>query len=176
MKRRDSADFDIDALYTALDRERRLRDMSWQQLVRAMGHQSGKTHARHISPSTLSGMRKRRGVEADGVLQMLRWLGRTPESFAPPSNNRTFTGPATLPEVARGQVLRFDTRAIYLALDAQRISRGITWKQVAQEIGGLNPASLTGLSKGGRTWFPQVMRIFAWLGRSAASFTRASDW
>jgi hypothetical protein len=52
----------------------------------------------------------------------------------------------------------------------------MTWKQVAHEIGGVNPAGLTRLSKGGRTAFPEVMRIVRWLGRPAASFTRLSNW
>jgi len=72
------------------------------------------------------------------------------------------------------RILRFDTRAIYAALDARRTERGMTWRQVAAEIGGLNAASLTHLAKGGRTSFPGVMRITAWLGRSAANFTRAA--
>jgi hypothetical protein len=52
----------------------------------------------------------------------------------------------------------------------------MTWKQVVHEIGGVNPADLTGLSKGGRTAFPEVMRIVRWLGRPAGSFTRLSNW
>jgi hypothetical protein len=51
----------------------------------------------------------------------------------------------------------------------------MTWKAVADEIGGFNTASLVRLSKGGRTGFPQVMRIARWLGRSAASLTRIAN-
>jgi len=36
-------------------------------------------------------------------------------------------------------------------------------------------ASLTHLAKGGRTAFPQVMRMVQWLGRCAAEFTFAAE-
>ena len=167
------ADFDIDALYQALDAERRARGLSWQRLALEISSQFDESRATAISPGTLSGMRKRRVIEGDGVLQMLRWLDRTPESFVP--GDGTSSSPdATLPAVGRNSILRFDARAIHAALDARRDQRGMTWKQVAAEIGGLNASSLTRLAKGGRVGFPDVMRVVRWLGRPAASFTRAS--
>jgi transcriptional regulator with XRE-family HTH domain len=63
--------FDARALYEALDEQRRSRGMSWQEVAREIG----------VSASTL--IRTRRGgrMEADGMLAMVRWLGRTAESF-----------------------------------------------------------------------------------------------
>jgi len=72
------------------------------------------------------------------------------------------------------QVLRFDTKRLFAALDAARLERGRTWVQVAQEIGTVSPASLTHLQKGGRTAFPHVMRMVRWLDRPAADFVRTS--
>ena len=161
------AEFDIDALFTALDAERRSRGLSWEKIAREMGGMFG------INPSTLSGMRSKRVVEGDGVLGMLRWLGRTPESFVP--GHPAPTENTALPVVGSFRLLRFDTKAIYVALDAQRVARGMTWKAVAKEIGGLGAAGLTRLERGGRTAFPEVMRIVRWLGRPAASFTRIAD-
>ncbi len=89
-----------------------------------------------IAASTLSGMRGKRVIEGDGVLQALRWLNRTPESFVPghvPAANEA------LPHVDPDRILRFDAIAIYQALDAQRIARGLSWSQVAREIGGIAP-------------------------------------
>ena len=106
---------------------------------------------------------------------MLRWLNRSPESFMP-GYKESETGDATLPAVPPGAILRFDAKAIYAALDAQRTERKLTWQQIADEIGGIRVGGLTRLAKGGRVAFPEVMRIFRWLGRSAASFTRASLW
>lgn len=162
MRVKRSSDFDIPALYAAIDTLRQSRALSWQQVVREIG----------VSHSTLVGLRTRRAVEGDGVLQMLLWLHRTPESFVPGCD--TAASPPDQSPDAPNCVLRFDTRAIYAALDAQRARKGLTWTEVAQRIGGLKPASLTRLSKGGRTSFPQVMRIVAWLGRPALTFTRIS--
>ena len=61
------------------------------------------------------------------------------------------------------------------ALNAERQERGITWKQVAEELGrGFAANMLTHMSKGGRVGFPGVMRIVGWLGQPAANFTRPS--
>jgi hypothetical protein len=127
------------------------------------------TPARLISPSTLSGMRQRRTIEGDGVLQMLRWLGRSPESFLA---DRAGESRATelLPQVGPSQILRFDTRALYAALDARREERGMSWRQVADEIDAITAASLTRVSKDGRIGFPDVMRIVACGGCPAVTF------
>ena len=158
--------FDVQALYAALDEQRCSRRLSWQEVAREIGS---------VSPSTLNGMRARGSVEGDGVLQMLRWLDRTPESFVP-GHQAASTGEETLPRAGRTQKLRFDTKAMYAALDSRRLEQGMTWQQVADEIGGVNVANLTRLAHGGRVAFPHVMRLFGWLGRPAASFMRVSEW
>jgi hypothetical protein len=119
-------------------------------------------------------MRKRRVLEGDGVLQMLRWLGRAPEDFVP--GHPPSAPGAAFPVVTRGRILRFDVPAIYAAIDARRMQRGITWKQVASEIGGLSAAGLTRMADGGRTAFPHVIRIARWLRRPVVSLTRVADW
>ena len=163
--------FDVDALYAALDAERQARGMSWSDLTRAINDLFKNVPARPISTSTITGMRGRRALEGNGVLQMLVWLGRTPESFIPGRK-----GPARpeemLPLVGDSRILRFDTPAIFAALDVQRAARGMTWRQVATEIGGVNVAGLTRLANGGRVGFPDVMRIAEWLRRPVAGFTR----
>jgi transcriptional regulator with XRE-family HTH domain len=161
-----AAEFDVDALAAALDAERRARGLTWAQLGRAIGE---------VSASTLSGLRERGTVEGDGVLQMLRWLGRTPESFlrgaASASEARD---DAALPAAPPSGVLRFDARAIHDALEARRAERGMTWQQVAAASGVGSAATLTRLREGGRVAFPQVMRVFAWLGQPAARFVRVA--
>jgi len=163
-------DFDIGALYAALDSQRQARGLSWQQAVREINTLFERTPARPVSASTVTGMRSRAVIDGDGALQILRWLGRTPESFVPGVQET-----AALPDVGPDRILRFDAKKIYSALDVQRAERGMTWKQVAEEIGGFSAAMLTRLSQGGRVGFPHVMRIIRWLGRPAAFFTRASD-
>jgi transcriptional regulator with XRE-family HTH domain len=169
-----AVEVDIPALYDALDERRRSRGLSWPQVARELSEQFGSVPSRAISPSTLIGLRRRRTIEGDGALQMLRWLGRSPESFV-----RGHTGephPAELlPDAGPSRILRFDAQRIYAALDATRGSRGLTWRQVAAEIGVIQSGSLTRLAKGGRVGFPDIMRIAAWLERPAASLTRPSS-
>ena len=163
-------DFDLGALYAALDAQRQARGLSWQQVVREINALFERTPARPVSASTVTGMRSRAVIDGDGVLQMLRWLSRTPESFVPGSQET-----AALPDAGPDRIVRFDARKMYSELDSRRAERGLTWKQVAKEIGGFSAAMLTRLSQGGRVGFPHVMRITRWLGRPAAAFTRISE-
>ena len=167
------ADFDLAALRAALDERRVARGLTWAGVLREINAAFGEVPARAIGTSTVTGLGTRRVAEADGVLQMLRWLGRTPESFVS-DHPRAADAAAALPELAPDRILRFDTRALHAALDAQRSERGLTWKRVADEIGGVTAENLTQLARGGRTSFPQVLRITLWLDRPAAVFTRSS--
>jgi hypothetical protein len=167
-------DFDVDALYRALDAQRQARGLTWAQLTREINGQFARLPLRSICTSTITGMRRRRVIEGDGVLQMLRWLGRAPEEFVPHRIQRAMTD-AALPSVEPGLILRFDTVAIYTALDTQRSERGMTWTQIARDIGGLSARSLTRLAKGGRTAFPDIARIARWLDRPMGSLTHISD-
>jgi hypothetical protein len=166
--------FRIDDLFSALDDERRARGMSWSQVTRAINDSFRNVPARPISASTLTGMQGRRIIEGNGALQMLVWLGRTPESFTS-ARDRVPLHEEILPHVGPSQILRFDTTAIYAALDAQRAERGMLWREVAAEIGGVTAAGLARLAQGGRVGFPDVMRIVEWVGRPVASFTRGFD-
>jgi hypothetical protein len=155
--------FDAQALTDAVDAQRRERGLTWAELSRQL----------HISTSTIKSMASRKwGIELDGVLGLTRWLGRTVESFAggdggPPPNPADFR--------ASPPFSRFDTRALYAALDAQRQSRGLTWEQVAREIWPAGPWSadqLKNLAKGRRGEVRSALAIVEWLGANIASFTK----
>jgi hypothetical protein len=146
--------------------------MSWTAVAREIGRFHTEGHP--IVTSTITGLKNKAAAEGDGILQMLLWLHRTPESFVP-GFEEADAERFRLREPEREQVLRWDTKALHSALNAQRHARGMTWKEAAQEIGGFTPGMLTHLAKGGRTGFPGVMRIVRWLGQPAAAFTRASD-
>lgn len=150
--------FDFDALQDAVDVRRKERGLSWAQVASETG----------VSVSTIRKMQNGRVAEGDGVLSVLRWLGRTPESFIPGSG-----GTATrLPEIAEGSgVVRFDTHAIYEALDARRTELGMSWREMAATIGVGHAAGLTHLRNGGRVSFPGIVRILAWLGEPVARYT-----
>lgn len=150
-----------EALFAALDAERVVRGLSWAQVAREC----------RVSAATLTGMRERASLEGDGVLQVLLWLGRTPESFLPGFNGKIDPG-TVLRRASPPRMLRFDARAIHTALDAQRLERGLSWRQAAEEIGVGPPSGLTRLANGGRVFFPAFYRIAAWLNQPVAAFTR----
>ena len=68
-------------------------------------------------------------------------------------------------------MIRFDARALYEALDAQRAARGLNWPDVARET-GVAVATLKRTQAGGRLEVDGMLAMVAWLGRSVESFTR----
>jgi hypothetical protein len=154
-----TTDFDLPALQLALDTQRIARGLSWTALAARLG----------VSQSTLKGLGGRPTAEGDGVLRAVAWLGRSPESFVPGRNVGAAEG--LLPADAEG-TLRFDTRALYAALDTARAARRMTWREVAVVSGAGSAATLTRLRTGGRVMFPVVMRVLAWLGAPTARLVR----
>jgi len=53
------SDFDVHALYAALDAQRQARGLSWAQVAREMSDRLERTPVRPLSPSTLTGIRER---------------------------------------------------------------------------------------------------------------------
>ena len=158
---------EIAAVYAALDAKREALGLSWREVTNQINSLFARSGARPMSQSTITGLRRAAVAEADGVLQILRWLDRSPEEFVAATD-----AAVKLPSVASDRILRFDTGSLYAALDAQRLQRRLSWAQVAAEIGGVGGASLSRLSRGGRTAFPLVVRIARWLNRPSASFTK----
>ena len=70
-------------------------------------------------------------------------------------------------------MIRFDSHALFEALDAQRASRGLTWADVARET-GVAVATLKRTADGGRLEVDGMLAMVAWLGRSVESFARES--
>jgi hypothetical protein len=171
-------DFDIAALFDALDSQRRNRGMGWQGVAKEQWDQSATLNARRddhpISASTLTGMAKRRDTSCQHALFMLRWLGRTPESFMPGSTadaKRT-----ALPIVGPDQRLRWDLQELYDALDSQRRERSFTWPHLAQEL-QCSPSQLSGIKRARfAIGMRLAMRIVTWLDRPARDFVHAANW
>jgi transcriptional regulator with XRE-family HTH domain len=163
--------FNMHALHAALDEQRRARGLSWAQLAAEINRPFESTPSIPISPGTLRDMLKKRSVTSAVVLQVLRWLVRTPESFL--SDPMRSAGPEDqMPDAGPNRILRFDTRAIYDALQQERLRRGLTWQQVADELPGFTPSMLTNLANGPLIGFPRVMTLIQWIGRPAAAFVR----
>jgi hypothetical protein len=171
------ADFDVSALYNALDAQRAARGLSWRGVADQITAQSAGWFARRratahpVSPSTLSHLGTRRGVSANHALGVLRWLDRAPESFIPDFAERAG---AALPQAGPDRILRWDAAALHAALDAQRRARGMSWTAVAREA-RCSPAQVTGLAR--LRYAPgmvSAMRMVQWLDRPAADFVIAT--
>jgi len=63
--------FNAAALFAALDAQRRARGISWSRVAAEIG----------VSVSTLTRTKLGGRMEVDGMVAMVRWLGRTAESF-----------------------------------------------------------------------------------------------
>ena len=68
-------------------------------------------------------------------------------------------------------MLRFDPKALYAALDTQRLERGLTWAQIAGEI-GVSASTITGTRNGGRLEVDGMLAMVSWLGRPVEDFVR----
>jgi len=63
--------FNSKALYAALDKKRRLRELSWAQVAGEIG----------VSVSTITRTQNGGRLEVDGMLAMVDWLGVPVETF-----------------------------------------------------------------------------------------------
>ncbi len=68
---------------------------------------------------------------------------------------------------------RFDSRALYEALDAQRKSRDLSWREVAAEM-GVSVATISRTQHGGRMEVDGMLAMVAWLGVPVEHFVRES--
>ncbi|MBI1339812.1 hypothetical protein GC169_06335 [bacterium] len=62
-----------------------------------------------------------------------------------------------------------DAAALYVALDAERRRRGLSWSAVGREI-GVAPNTMTRLKAGGRMEVDGMLAMVGWLGRSVEDF------
>ena len=65
---------------------------------------------------------------------------------------------------------RFDAATLYAALDAERVARGLTWRDVALAT-GVSASTLTRTRLGGRMEVDGMLAMVRWLGRTVESFT-----
>ena len=134
------------ALYAALDGQRRARGLTWSGATREINRPEARPVLHPISVSRVTRTGNGRTTEGNIVLQMLLWLDRTPESFVP-DHPAPSTPDRILPRPPPDRRLRWDIPALHAALNQQRHERGMTWKQVADEIGGCTAGMLAGLAR-----------------------------
>lgn len=167
--------FDMRAFAVALDAERQARGLTWVQLADAINAPFQHVPSIPISLSTIRGMTRKRSVASAVVLQLLRWMGVSPERFLA-GHGSSSRREEELPDVGPTRILRFDTKAIHAALSDAREERALTWKQVAGQLPGFTESMLTNLASGPLIGFPRVMLLTQWLGRPAADFMRGYTW
>lgn len=63
----------------------------------------------------------------------------------------------------------FDVAALHAALDAERVARDLTWKDVADQS-GISASTLTRLSQGRRPDVDSLTALTSWLGMPADRF------
>ena len=70
-------------------------------------------------------------------------------------------------------MVRFDSKALYAALDAQRVACKLTWRQLATEI-GVSAATIARTKAGGRLEVDGMLAMVRWLGVPVETFVRES--
>jgi hypothetical protein len=170
-------DFDFAAFFAAFDAERRHRGLGWYEFAAELWQQSSELNAQRMDHPLCGGAVSRLGARGATSCQyalfMLRWLGRAPEEF--------LTGPAAdvgdiqLPKTGPGSRLRWDLNQLYTALNEQRRERGLTWSELAHEL-GCKPSRLTNLRTARIADMELTMRVTQWLEKPAATFIHAAHW
>jgi transcriptional regulator with XRE-family HTH domain len=68
---------------------------------------------------------------------------------------------------------RFDSKALYQALNEQRVARNLTWREVADQI-GVSVTTITRIKSGGRMEVDGMLAMVGWLGVPVETFVRDS--
>jgi transcriptional regulator with XRE-family HTH domain len=95
--------------------------------------------------------------------------GRSPVRLM--SNDASIVEYEVVGTVARD---RLDTDALYAALNAQRVARKLSWRQLAKEV-GVSPSTMTRLANGQRPDVDAFAALVRWLGQPADTFLVGDD-
>lgn len=66
----------------------------------------------------------------------------------------------------------FDAQAFYQAMDAERVSRHLNWKQVAEQS-GVSASTLTRLAQGRRPDVDSMSALISWSGLDSRVFIKS---
>jgi transcriptional regulator with XRE-family HTH domain len=71
-------------------------------------------------------------------------------------------------------VKRFDSKALYAQLDAEREKRHLSWREVSLEI-GVSVSTIVRTQKGGRMEVDGMLAMVAWLNVPVETFVQESE-
>ena len=153
-------DFDVIALWEAVDEQRVGLGHSWTKVAKTLAW---------MSKSTMDRMRERGSATCNHVLPMIQWVGRTPESFTVDPDGAVH---APLPDPGPGGGWRWwwAHHDLAAAVDAQRAARDLSWEEAAGEM-GVPVGAVKDMTK--LRYGPPIgtaMIAARWLQRPAASF------
>jgi hypothetical protein len=175
----ETGDFDVVELWQAMDVKRKASNLSWSEVTKEITATSSNLVARlgaknhPMSVSTIRNMLKRRTTSCQHALGMLRWLDEAPEAFV---SGELRTRNVSLPSAGPDRRLRWDISAMANALDTERRSQGLTWKQLsAQLVCGPNQINSLRRRRYGIS-IQLAMRIAHWLNRPSTDFIVAAEW
>lgn len=149
-------DFDVIALWEAVEAQRRSQGIRWGSIVLGW-----------MSRATMERMRERGTATCNHVLPMIQWVGRTPESFTVDPEGAVHE---LLPDPDGRWRWWWAHHDLASEVDVKRQSQEMSWKQVAEEV-GVKVAAIQGLGK--LRYGPPIglaMIAARWVQRSAASF------
>ena len=155
-------DFSYRGLWEAMEAEREARGLSTNAMLKEIAW---------FARGVLNAIRDGKGTTCQHVMGPLRWLDRGPESFRP--------GCVDSPETALPnfgvRALRWSLPLLYEAADTERVERGLSWQEAADEL-AWPVGSLRGFGRL-KYGIPMIMamRLTQWIGRPAASFLYAAE-
>lgn len=169
--------FDCDALFEALDQERRRRGLDLFPLAAELWQQSSELNAQRTDHPLCGGaimrLPRRKAISCQHALFMLRWPDRAPEDFL--TGPAVDVGNATLPRAGSGSRLRWDLAQLHTALNEQRRDRDLTWAALAVLL-DCTPSRLTNLRTARFADMDLTMRVTQWLRQPAATFIHPAQW
>jgi hypothetical protein len=171
------AAFDCDGFFSALDGQRRVLGLDWNDVASQLHEQSCELNAQlmdhGICPGAVVRVRGRGTISCQYALFTLRWLGRAPEEFL--VGPVVDVGDVRLPDAGPRNRLRWDLQQLHATLDAARVERGLTWTRLAQIL-DCTPSRLTNLRTARLADMGLTMRVTQWLGQPAAAFIHPAVW
>jgi transcriptional regulator with XRE-family HTH domain len=81
------------------------------------------------------------------------------------------TRPVTRRRSAPDKLAEFDNEAFFGALDSTRASRGLTWKEVAEQS-GVSASTLTRMAQGKNPDVDGLAALLAWSGLTSEAFVK----